>query len=131
MSVWSDVLIGLAFVAGGYWLIKTIYQWNRFRRSIYIEIYSSYFEYAFRRKNLVRLSESFYLNNEFGKHKIFYQIAQDKNEKTPQAYPDTPSIGNLRSEREESERKGCSEETWRLQAILHGKREEGTGGQTA
>ena len=38
MSVWSDVLIGLAFVAGGYWLIKTIYQWNRFRRSIYIEI---------------------------------------------------------------------------------------------
>lgn len=27
--------------------------------------------------------------------------------------------------------KGCSEETWRLQAILHGKREEGTGGQTA
>lgn len=23
------------------------------------------------------------------------------------------------------------EETWRLQAILHGKREEGTGGQTA
>ena len=70
MSVWSDVLIGLAFVAGGYWLIKTIYQWNRFRRSIYIEIYSSYFEYAFRRKNLVRLSESFYL----------------KNEKTPQAY---------------------------------------------
>lgn len=35
MSVWSDVLIGLAFVAGGYWLIKTIYQWNRFRRSIY------------------------------------------------------------------------------------------------
>ena len=76
MSVWSDVLIGLAFVAGGYWLIKTIYQWNRFRRSIYIEIYSSYFEYAFRRKNLVRLSESFYLNNEFGKHKIFYQIAR-------------------------------------------------------
>ena len=70
MSVWSDVLIGLAFVAGGYWLIKTIYQWNRFRRSIYIEIYSSYFEYAFRRKNLIRLSESFYLNNE----------------KTPQAY---------------------------------------------
>jgi len=86
MSVWSDVLIGLAFVAGGYWLIKTIYQWNRFRRSIYIEIYSSYFEYAFRRKNLVRLSESFYLNNEFGKHKILYQIAQDKNEKTPQEY---------------------------------------------
>ena len=66
MSVWSDVLIGLAFVAGGYWLIKTIYQWNRFRRSIYIEIYSSYFEYAFRRKNLIRLSESFYLNNELG-----------------------------------------------------------------
>lgn len=131
MSVWSDVLIGLAFVAGGYWLIKTIYQWNRFRRSIYIEIYSSYFEYAFRRKNLIRLSESFYLNNEFGKHKIFYQIAQGKNEKTPQAYILILIPSNLRFECEESERKGCSEETWRLQAILHGKREEGTGGQTA
>lgn len=47
MSVWSDVLIGLAFVAGGYWLIKTIYQWNRFRRSIYIEIYSSYLSMHF------------------------------------------------------------------------------------
>lgn len=44
---------------------------------------------------------------------------------------ENPQIGNLRFECEESERKGCSEETWRLQAILHGKREEGTGGQAA
>ncbi|MFR7506012.1 MAG: hypothetical protein ACLUUU_11650 [Mediterraneibacter faecis] len=42
MSVWSDVLIGLAFVAGGYWLIKTIYQWNRFRRSILFKLYMSF-----------------------------------------------------------------------------------------
>ena len=80
MSVRSDVLIGLAFVAGGYWLIKTIYQWNRFRRSIYIEIYSSYFEYAFRRKNLVRLSESFYLNNEFGNVDMCFSDDVDSEE---------------------------------------------------
>lgn len=86
MSVWNEVLIGIALVAGTYWIIKTAYQWNRFRRSAYIEIYSSYFEYAFRKKNLTRLSESFYLKNEIGKHRIFYQIAQAKGEKKPQAY---------------------------------------------
>lgn len=86
MSVWSEVIIGIALVAGTYWIIKTAYQWNRFRRSVYIELYSGYFEYAFRKKNIVRLSESFYLKNEFGKHRIFYQIAQAKSEKKPQAY---------------------------------------------
>ncbi|MDD3362699.1 MAG: nuclease-related domain-containing protein [Hespellia sp.] len=86
MSVWSEVVIGIALVAGTYWVIKTAYQWNRFRRSAYIELYSSYIEYAFRKKNIVKLSESFYLKNEFGKHRIFYQIAQAKNEKKPQAY---------------------------------------------
>ncbi len=42
MSVWSEVIIGIALVAGTYWIIKTAYQWNRFRRSAYIELYSSY-----------------------------------------------------------------------------------------
>ena len=86
MGVWNEVLIGLVLVAGGYWVIRTIWQWRIFRRSVYIEIYSSYVEYAFRRKNIRRLSESFYLKNELGKHRIFYQLAQVKGEDTPQAY---------------------------------------------
>lgn len=86
MEVWNEVLTGIALVAGGCWILKTIYQWNLFGKSIYVEMYSSYVEYAFRKKNLVRLSESFFLKNEFGKHRIFYQIAKEKNEKTPQAY---------------------------------------------
>lgn len=86
MAVWNEVLTGIVLVAGGYWIIKMGYQYNQFRRSVYKEIYSGYFEYAFRKKNLIRLSESYYLNNELGKHRIFYQIAQPKNEKIPQAY---------------------------------------------
>ncbi len=86
MTVWNEVLTGIVLVAGGYWMIKMGYQYHQFRRSVYKEIYSGYFEYAFRKKNLVKLSESYYLNNELGKHRIFYQIAQSKNEKIPQAY---------------------------------------------
>lgn len=86
MDVWNEVLTGIALVAGSCWLLKTIYQWNLFRKSIYVEIYSSYIEYAFRKKNLVRLSESFFLKNELGKHRIFYQIAKGRNESIPQAY---------------------------------------------
>ena len=86
MAVWNEVLTGIVLVAGGYWIIKTIYQWRLFRRSIYTEIYSAYIEYAFRKKNLVRLSESYYLKNELGKHRIVYQIVQAKGEKNPQAY---------------------------------------------
>ncbi len=43
---------------------------------------------------------------------------------------DIPSIGNLRSEREESERK-VVEETGDYKQYYTRKREEGTGGQTA
>lgn len=86
MSVWSEVIIGFALVAGTYWLVKTIYYWSRFRRSIHIEIYSNFIEYSMRKKNISRLSESYYFRSEFGKHRIFYQLAQAKNEKVPQAY---------------------------------------------
>ena len=86
MSVWSDVIAGFALIAGTYWLIKTVRSWRRFRRSVQKEIYSGYFEYAFRSKNLMRLSESFYFKNTFGKHRIFYQLAQAENQKAPQAY---------------------------------------------
>ncbi len=86
MSVWSDVIAGFALIAGTYWLIKTVHDWLRFRRSVQKEIYSGFFEYAFRRKNLMRLSESFYFKNSFGKHRIFYQLAQAENQKAPQAY---------------------------------------------
>jgi hypothetical protein len=86
MSVWNEVILGFALVAGTYWLVKTVYYWLRFRRSIQIEIYSNFLEYSIRKKNIRRLSESYYLKSEFGKHRILYQIAQSKNAKVPQAY---------------------------------------------
>lgn len=86
MSVWSDVLIGIAVVAGSILLVKNVYMWNIYRRSIQTEIYSNFPEYQLRRKSLTKLSESYYLNSVFGKHRIVYQMAQAKNEKAPQAY---------------------------------------------
>ena len=38
MSVWSDVLIGIAVVAGSILLVKNVYMWNIYRRSIQTEI---------------------------------------------------------------------------------------------
>lgn len=86
MWVWSEVLLGTALVAGGFWLVKTVYCWIRFRKSIQMEVYSNYLEYSIRRKKITRLSESWYFKSEFGKHRIFYQLAQTKKEKVPQAY---------------------------------------------
>ena len=86
MSVWSELITGIIFVAGGYWIIKTVYQWNYFRKSIYKELYSGYIEYAFRKKNITRLSKSYYLDNELGHHRIVYQIVQSKTSKVPEAY---------------------------------------------
>lgn len=86
MSVWSDVLIGIAAVAGSVIFVKYIYMWNIYRRSIQTEIYSNFIEYQMRCKNLLKLSESYYLKSRFGKHRIVYQMAQAKNSEIPQAY---------------------------------------------
>lgn len=86
MSVWSDVLIGIAVVGGSILFVKNVYMWNIYRRSIQTEIYSNFLEYQMRRKSLKRLSESYYLRSRFGKHRIVYQMARGKNDQTPQAY---------------------------------------------
>lgn len=86
MSVWSDVIIGIAVVAGSILLVRNAYMWNIYRRSIQTEIYSNYLEYQMRRKSLLKLSESYYFKSRFGKHRIVYQMAQGKNDQVPQAY---------------------------------------------
>ncbi len=86
MSVWNDVLIGIAAVAGSVLFVRYVYMWNIYRRSIQKEIYSNFIEYQLRRRNLTRLSESYYLRSRFGEHRIVYQMAQAKNESIPQAY---------------------------------------------
>ena len=86
MSVWMEVGIGIVIIMGGVWLVKTVMGWNLYRKSIYTEIYSNYFEYAFRAKKREKLSVSSYFRSRFGNHRIYYQIVQKKNEKYPQAY---------------------------------------------
>ncbi len=89
MSVWLEVGIGIVIVMGAAWLVKTATGWNIYRKSIQTELYSNYFEYAFRAKSIEKLSRSFYFKSEFGAHRICYQIAKGKNEKNenyPQAY---------------------------------------------
>ena len=78
MSVWNDVLIGIAAVAGSVLFVRYVYMWNIYRRSIQKEIYSNFIEYQLRRRNLTRLSESYYLRSRFGEHRIVYQMAQAK-----------------------------------------------------
>ena len=86
MSVWMEVGIGAVIIIGIVWLMKTVMGWNVYRKSIYTEIYSNYFEYAFRAKKREKLSVSSYFRSRFGNHRIYYQIVQKKNEKYPQAY---------------------------------------------
>lgn len=86
MTVWYEVLLGITLVAGTMWLTKTIYDWRRFRKSIQTELYSGFLEYGVRKRKIQSLSKSYYLNSEFGKHRIIYQLAKSKHEKTPQAY---------------------------------------------
>lgn len=86
MTVWYEVVLGITFVAGTMWLIKTVYGWRRFRKSIQAELYSGFLEYCVRKRKIRSLSESYYLNSEFGKHRIIYQLTQSKHEKTPQSY---------------------------------------------
>lgn len=86
LNVWQDVLGGFIIVLGMVLLIKTIYGVYVYRNSIYTAIYSNYIEYLLRRKSIKRLSESYYFKSRFGVHRIFYQVASNKSERTPQAY---------------------------------------------
>ncbi|GKH30761.1 NERD domain-containing protein [Muricomes sp. OA1] len=85
-DAWLELLPGLLLAVGIIAVFKGGSGWYLFRRSIYKEIYSNYLEYAMRKKSLTKLSESYYLDSRFGRHRIFYQLAAAKGEKTPQAY---------------------------------------------
>lgn len=85
-DVWLDLLPGLLLVVGTIMIFKGGSGWYIFRRSIYKEIYSNYLEYVMRKKSLAKLSESYYFDSRFGKHRIFYQLAAAKGEKETQAY---------------------------------------------
>lgn len=84
-DVWLELLPGLLLVVGIAAVIRGGSGWMIFRRSIYKELYSNYFEYAMRRKSIFRLSKSYYLESRFGAHRIYYQLAAVKG-KQPQAY---------------------------------------------
>lgn len=86
MDAWLDLLPGLLLAAGIILFIKGVSGWYMFSRSIYKEIYSNYLEYVMRKKSLSKLSESYFLDSRLGKHRIYYQLAAAKGEKTPQAY---------------------------------------------
>ncbi len=110
MTVWYEVILGIGLVAGTVWLIGTICDWRRFRRSIQTELYSGYLEYSLRKRKIRSLSKSYYLNSEFGKHRIVYQLAHNKREKIPQAYVLLLLTSGIYIERKESEREDSGEE---------------------
>lgn len=84
-DVWLELLPGLLLVVGIVTAVRGGSGWMIYRRSIYKELYSNYFEYAMRKKSISRLSKSYYLESRFGAHRIYYQLAAVKG-KQPQAY---------------------------------------------
>lgn len=79
-GAWTELLEGLAIIVAGVLLIRVSYGWYIFRNSIYKEIYSSYLEYAWKKKRLLRLSKSAWLENALGTHRICYQIITPNGE---------------------------------------------------
>ncbi|PWC16656.1 hypothetical protein DDT52_17815 [Brenneria roseae subsp. roseae] len=56
------------------------------RNSFYTEIYSSFIEFLYRRKNLQRMSQSYWLKSQLGDHRICFQMARSHDDNDPQAY---------------------------------------------
>lgn len=67
-------------------IIKTIRSYYVFKASFYPVIYSGFFEFLFRKKNLKRMSQSYWLENELGYHRIMFQITKTKNKDNLQPY---------------------------------------------
>lgn len=60
-------------------LVKTIRSYYVFKASFYPEIYSGFFEFLIRKKNLKRMSQSYWLENQLGYHRIMFQVTKTQD----------------------------------------------------
>ena len=80
MRAWSEVLYGYIVVFLGVLLLKKMWDYQYYKKSIYPYIYSSYFEYMIRSLSVTLMSKSSWIESRFGHHRIIYLLKKDNNE---------------------------------------------------
>jgi len=82
----DEIILGLSLAAIIVILYKLIFGWLMYNRSIYKVIYSSYLEYYFKKNKIRKLSESSAFLEDFGKHRMLFQLFSVKGQRSPQPY---------------------------------------------
>lgn len=88
-EVWDnmeELLWGFAAIGVAAYAWRMISGWTQYRNSVQKMLYTGYLEFWTKRKKLRKLSESMELQEDFGKHRIHYQLYSEKKGKTPEAY---------------------------------------------
>lgn len=67
-------------------VIKMIRSYYVYKASFYPEIYSGFFEFFIRKGNLKRMSQSYWLENELGEHRIIFQVTKTSQKDILQPY---------------------------------------------
>lgn len=82
----DGIIAGLCVTAIIIFLFRYIFGWYQYRKSIQKVIYSNYLEYFMKKSKIRKLSESDAFSDEFGKHRILFQLFAGKGQKTPRPY---------------------------------------------
>lgn len=82
----DEIILGLSLTAIIVFFFKLIFGWFKYSRSIHKVIYSSYFEYYAKKNKIRKLSESAVFAEDFGKHRVLYQLFTAKGEKLPKPH---------------------------------------------
>jgi hypothetical protein len=82
----DEVILGLSLAAIAVFSFKLIIGWSKYNRSIHKVIYSSYLEYYFKKNKIRKLSESAAFQEDFGKHRVIFQLFSSKDQRSLKAY---------------------------------------------
>lgn len=82
----DEIILGLSLSAIVVFLLRFIFGWSRYRRSIHKVIYSSYLEYYSKKNRIRKLSESAAFAEDFGKNKVLFQLFSNNGAKLPKPY---------------------------------------------
>lgn len=80
MNAWSEVLYGFIVIFLGVLILKKLWDYQYYKKSIYPYIYSSYFEYMIRSMSVNLMSKSNWIESRFGHHRIIYLLKKDDDE---------------------------------------------------
>lgn len=81
----DEIYFGVVAIVTVVVIIRTINAYHNYKNTIYPEIYSGFFEFMIKKGSVKRLSESNWYTQNFGKHKLFYYVCDEKK-KIPQLF---------------------------------------------